>query len=80
MKAVQNYLVPFLLGVLTALALAAQAKATSGFQISLMAKGTIEMECSEGCVWEKLSWTCGENQPNNECTTAFNENGMGRSD
>lgn len=79
MKALITHLVAFLFGLSFAIALAASAKSISKFQISLTAKGRIEMECSEGCAWERLSWTCNEKDLSQECTIAFNEFGMGGS-
>jgi hypothetical protein len=72
-KVVRPHLVSFLLGLFAALALAAHAKSTSEFQISVTAKGKIEMECSDGCAWEQLSWTCSEDDPSQEPTVVFNE-------
>jgi hypothetical protein len=72
-KVVRSHLVSFLLGLFAALALAAHAKSTSEFQISVTAKGKIEMECSDGCAWEQLSWTCSEDDPSQEPTVVFNE-------
>lgn len=72
-KVVRPHLVSFLLGLFAALALAAHAKSTSEFQISVTAKGKIEMECSDGCAWEQLSWTCSEDDPSQERTVVFNE-------
>lgn len=80
MRAIRTHLLTFFLGLLAALALAAHAQNASEFQISLKAKGSIEMECSDGCAWEKLSWTCNEDDLTQECTVAFNQNGTGNQD
>jgi len=73
MQVVRPQLVSFLLGLFAALAFAAHAKSTSEVQISGTAKGKIEMECSDGCAWEQLSWTCSEDDPSQERTVVFNE-------
>jgi len=80
MRVIRTHLLSFLLGLLAALALAAHAQNVSEFQISLTAKGKIEMECSDGCAWETLSWTCNEDDLTQECTVELNQNGMGNSD
>jgi len=80
MRVIRTHLLSFLLGLLAALALAAHAQNVSEFQISLTSKGKIEMECSDGCAWEKLSWTCNEDDLTQECTVELNQNGMGNSD
>jgi hypothetical protein len=73
MQVVRPQRVSFLLGLFAALAFAAHAKSTSEFQISVTAKGKIEMECSDGCAWEQLSWTCSEDDPSQAPTVVFNE-------
>lgn len=80
MRVIRSHLLSFLLGLLAALALMAHAQSASEFQIGLTAKGKIEMDCSDGCAWEELSWTCNEDDLTRECTVAFNQYGMADSD
>ena len=80
MKSLLVHTAVFLLGVLFAFAISASAKNIADFQIQLTSQGKVELHCADGCAWEKLTWTCDEDDPGQECTVKVDEFGMGGTD
>ena len=46
------------------------------FRIEVKANGTVELMCTKGCNFKKLSWTCDESNQDKECTVTMDESGM----